>query len=73
MLTKKFNSDNSVKGTTTSIITTQLGSNLYAYNTNLSSLSSDSKSIWYTCRGSSFAKYILCCVDVFSKKADKIP
>ncbi len=40
MSTVIFSSDNSVQGTPTSIISTPLGINLYAYNTNLSSLSS---------------------------------
>ena len=39
MATVIFNSDNSVQGTITSITSTPLGINLYAYNTNLSSLS----------------------------------
>ncbi len=40
MSTVNFSSDNSVQGTITSIISTPLAINLYAYNTNLSSLSS---------------------------------
>jgi len=40
MSTVNFNSDNSVQGTITTITATPLGINLYAYNTNLSSLSS---------------------------------
>ena len=40
MSTVNFSSDNSVQGTITSITSTPLGINLYAYNTNLSSLSS---------------------------------
>ncbi len=40
MATVIFNSDNSVQGTITSITSTPLGINIYAYNTNLSSLSS---------------------------------
>jgi hypothetical protein len=39
MATVIFNSDNSVQGTITSITSTPLGINTYAYNTNLSSLS----------------------------------
>ena len=39
MATVILNSDNSVQGTITSITSTPLGINLYAYNTNLSSLS----------------------------------
>jgi hypothetical protein len=39
MATVIFNSDNSVQGTITSITSTPLGINIYAYNTNLSSLS----------------------------------
>ena len=40
MSTVNFSSDNSVQGTITTITATPLGINLYAYNTNLSSLSS---------------------------------
>ena len=40
MSTVNFSSDNSVQGTITTITSTPLGINLYAYNTNLSSLSS---------------------------------
>ena len=39
MATVIFNSDNSVQGTITSITSAPLGINIYAYNTNLSSLS----------------------------------
>ncbi len=39
MATIIFNSDNTVQGTITSITSTPLGINIYAYNTNLSSLS----------------------------------
>ena len=42
MSTVNFSSDNSVQGTITSITSTPLGINLYAYNTNLSSLSTNS-------------------------------
>ncbi len=40
MSTVIFNSDNLVQGTITTVTSTPLGINIYAYNTNLSSLSS---------------------------------
>jgi hypothetical protein len=43
MATIIFNSDDSVQGTITSITSTPLGINIYAYNTDLSNLSTYSK------------------------------